>query len=62
MAVFYGFSLSFSLSFRPLYLAWPNNVLILTFFEVSHLFQTAHWSPDSADAGHGFGLQERQKY
>ena len=59
MALFYGFTRSFSLSFRLLYFVRPKHAINFAFFEVSNLFQTADWHHDRFYADYGFRLQER---
>lgn len=56
-ALFYGFSRSFSLSFRLLYFARPKHVFNFAFFEVFKLFQTADFRDDRPDDGGCLGLQ-----
>ena len=59
MALFYGFSWPFSLSFRLLYFAWPKHVFNFDFPEVSNIFQIADFRADFSDDGRRIGLPER---
>ena len=59
MALFYGFSQSFSLSFRLLYFARLKHVSNFAFFEVSNLLQIADFRDDCPDAGDGYRLPQR---
>jgi len=58
MVLFYGFSRSFSLSFRLLYFARPKHVFNFAFPEVFNFFQIADLHTDKYDAGHGFRVQK----
>ena len=58
-ALFYGFSPSFSLSFRLLYFVRPKHAFNFDFFEAPDLSKTADFRADCADAGVGYRLQKR---
>ena len=55
-ALFYGFSPSFSLSFRLLYFVRPKHVFNFALFEVFKVFQIADFRNDRPDAGNSLGL------
>ncbi len=61
-ALFYGFSPSFSLSFRLLYFARPKHAFSFAFFEVFNLSKTSDFHRNRAHAGYGFRVQKRQEY